>query len=109
MRAEGDGEMNTSRAVVLAVFVGLWGLAFPAAAQNVSLAERFALADDREAVLTELVPGTDDYFYYHCLHYQNTGRLDESAKILESWPPDQNVERRIEIAHRQMLLGYASD
>jgi hypothetical protein len=40
---------------------------------EVGFIERFALAADREKVLTELVPGTEDYYFFHALHYQNTG------------------------------------
>ena len=46
-------------------------------AQETSFLEKFSLAADREAVLKELIPGTDDYFYYHALHFQNQGRKPE--------------------------------
>ena len=36
-------------------------------AEPVSWMERYALAKDREAMLAELIPGSDDYFFYHCL------------------------------------------
>ena len=43
-------------------------LAFTLAVQaenEVGFIERFALAQDREKVLTELVPGTEDYYFFH--------------------------------------------
>ena len=30
--------------------------------------ESFSLAKDRVAALSQLIPGTEDYYYYHCLH-----------------------------------------
>ena len=45
-------------------------------AANISWMEKFALADDREQMLSELIPGSDDYYFYHCLHYQTTGQLE---------------------------------
>ena len=35
-------------------------------AAPIGLMERFALAEDRGAILAELIPGSDDYFFYHC-------------------------------------------
>src|SRR5262245_57153602 len=42
-------------------------------AADVGYAEDFALAKDRAAALGQLIPGTEDYYYYHCLHRLNTG------------------------------------
>ena len=36
-------------------------------AQETSFLEKFSLAADRDAALKELIPGTDDYYYYHAL------------------------------------------
>jgi len=55
------------------VIAGWIALAFAGAAQEIGYIETFSLADDREAALKELVPGTDDYYYYHALHAQNIG------------------------------------
>ncbi|MEI6177273.1 MAG: hypothetical protein WCS43_10300, partial [Verrucomicrobiota bacterium] len=40
------------------------------AENEVGFIERFALATDREKALGELVPGSEDYYFFHCLHYQ---------------------------------------
>ena len=42
--------------------------------------EEFALAVDRERALEQLIPGTADYYYYHCLHAQHTGSLESSSQ-----------------------------
>ena len=40
---------------------------------EIGFIDTFSLADDRSKSLEELIPGTDDYDYYHCLHNQNNG------------------------------------
>jgi hypothetical protein len=76
----------------------------------VNFQEKFALAEDREIVLLDLIPGTDDYYYYHCLHYQNTDRLDEADTLIETWiERHKRTERVREIQHRQALLRYEGD
>jgi len=42
------------------------------AENEIGFIEKFALAPDRAKVLSELVPGTEDYYFFHALHYQNT-------------------------------------
>lgn len=49
------------------------------------LAERFAVADDREAVVAALVPGTEEHFYYRCLLWQHQGKLAEVDALLPRW------------------------
>ena len=34
-------------------------------AQDIEFIERFALADDRAEVLGELIPGTEEYYFFH--------------------------------------------
>ncbi|WP_428261538.1 hypothetical protein [Haliangium sp.] len=72
--------------------------------------ERFALGDDREAALAELVPGTEDYYHYHCLHYQHTGRLRDSYELIERWLARHGrSERWRRASHRQALLSWEHD
>ena len=82
-------------------------------AEPVGFAEKFALAEDRGTVLDELVPGTDDYYFYHCLHAQNGGQLDEAEEWMNKWQahlgPGQPLSNRTpgrEILNRQALLRY---
>ena len=48
--------------------------------KEIGFVENFALATDRSAALKQLVPGTDDYYYYNCVHAQNTGKLDRGTE-----------------------------
>src|SRR5690606_36476493 len=55
------------------------------AATKVGFIEEFALSPDRERVLTQLVPGSEDYYFYHALHFQNTKQQEMLAEILKQW------------------------
>ena len=78
-------------------------------AAPIGLMERFALAEDREAILAELIPGSDDYFFYHCLHYQNTSQLDRAEATLKDWSAARKGQMSA-VMHammdRQRLLTY---
>src|SRR5688572_11416296 len=73
--------------------------------------EKFAISADRDAVLKELIPGTDDYYYYHALHLQNQGKKAELTAILKEWTDrfQSGNARRDEINNRQALINYATD
>src|SRR5687767_1578170 len=69
--------------------------------------EDFALAKDRAAVLKQLIPGSEEYYYYHCLHYQNTEQYDKVDAMLPAWIQRHGQTARVrEIRHRQALLTY---
>ena len=69
--------------------------------------EEFALAADRAKALAQLVPGSEDYYYYHALHCQHSGRLGDVAALLEAWEERHGAsDRREEIVRRQSLLTY---
>ena len=53
--------------------------------KEIGFIERFALAENREEVLKELIPGTEDFYFFHALHYQNTGNRAELEKVIDQW------------------------
>lgn len=82
-------------------------LANTATSGEIGFVEDFALARDREAALKLLIPGSEDYYYYHCLHYQNTEQFDKVDALLEAWIKRYNYTPRVrEIQTRQALLTY---
>ncbi len=94
------------RRFVLSIVL-LTALCSNAGAGDESFLERFALAADREAVLKELIPGTQEYYYFHCLHYLNTQQYDRVADLLQKWIEVHKSSDLInEILYRQALLTY---
>ena len=78
--------------------------------REIDFIEQFALAEDRSVPLKQLIPGTEDYYYYHCLHYLNEGRMDEVEALLQPWIKRHNRTARVrEIEHRRALLQYETD
>lgn len=78
-------------------------------AEPVGLIERFALAEDRQAVLDELIPGSEDYYFFHCLHYQTTGQLERAETILSDWLKEHDGHETPlirDMLDRQRLLTY---
>ncbi len=86
---------------------------FPSAlrAENeIGFIEKFALAADREQVLSQLIPGSEEYFFFHALHYENTGQKEKLKAIMDQWAsrfPHSNRRRIIE--NREALIGYDAD
>jgi len=94
--------------VVTAWVVG-WLMAWggPAGAGEIGFIETFALAEDRSQVLDRLIPGTEDYYFYHCLHAQHTGDLEAVPPLLTAWVERHGVTDGVrEIENRQALLTY---
>ncbi len=91
----------------------LAGLALAGAVTGLALAgeigynEDFALAADRALVLRQLLPGTEEYFYYHCLHSQLQGDGARVKELLVEWRKQHNDTPLMrEIQNRQALLEY---
>lgn len=72
--------------------------------------ETFALAEDRGAVLDQLVSGTEEHDYFSSLHLQQQGDFDAVDRILKTWRTrsgETSGYRQIEA--RQALLRASSD
>ena len=52
---------------------------------EIDFREDFALSQDRAAVLKQLIPGTEDYYYYHALHYLQTEQFAKVTELLPTW------------------------
>ena len=80
------------------------------AENEIGFIEKFALAADREAVLNELIPGSEDYYFYHALQYQNTGQEEKLGGMMRQWAKrfPHSDQRRV-IENRAALLKYDSD
>ena len=76
-------------------------------AADIGYVEDFALAKDRAAALKQLIPGTEDYYYYHALHALNTGNFDAIDGLMKPWIERHTHTARVyEILVRRALLTY---
>ena len=77
------------------------------AQQEIGFIEKFATAEDRRSALQELIPGTEEFYYYHCLYYQNEKQLGESQAVLDQWRVKYGeVAGVTQMQARQFLLAY---
>ncbi|MFO0936903.1 MAG: hypothetical protein U0798_10360 [Gemmataceae bacterium] len=75
--------------------------------QEIGFAEEFALSKDRNKALQSLIPSTEDYYYYHCLHYLNTEQYDKAESLFKPWLEKFNQTNRLtELQFRHALLTY---
>lgn len=109
--------MSRSRQYLLAAMV----LAMPflaasrARANPIGFIERYALAEDRTAILRTLIPGSEEYYFFHILHYQVSGDLNRAEALLADWEKGVAEQRGlvestnlIAIRDRQRLLTYGA-
>ena len=54
-------------------------------AEPIGLMEKYALAADRAKMLGELIPGSEDFYFYHILHFQTTGQLEKAEATIKDW------------------------
>ena len=78
--------------------------------QEIGFIEDFALAADRDKALDSLIPGTEDYYYFHALHYQTSGQREKYRATLGQWEKRfPRSDRRRQITRRQILIDYDRD
>src|SRR5438105_1696062 len=78
-----------------------------AVAGEVGYVEDFALARDRTVPLRQLIPGTEDYYYYHCLHSLNSEQYEKVEEYTKPWLQRFGQTPRLtEIQTRFALLTY---
>ena len=72
--------------------------------------EQFSLGKNREEFLDQLIPGSKDYYYYHCLYHQHQEDFEKAEEVLSQWINQCGHDSRTnEIGHRQALLTYEKD
>src|SRR5258708_4266299 len=91
------------------VLIGIVVSAVTAAvcAGEVDFVEDFALSGDRAVPLKQLVPGTEDFYYYHALHYLNSEQYQKVQELIGPWVQRHGETPRVwEIRTRHGLLTY---
>ncbi|NLI76920.1 MAG: hypothetical protein GX442_10830 [Candidatus Riflebacteria bacterium] len=78
-----------------------------ARAGEIGFDESFSLAEDRQVPLRQLIPGTEDYYYYHCLYWQNQGQGAKVKDLFDQWVNRYGYTGRAqEIQNRQAMLDW---
>ena len=78
--------------------------------EEIGYIEDFSLAEDRAKALEQLIPGTNEFYYFSCLHLQNTEQYDRVEELLAEWIKRHKVNGQVqEIQHRQALLTYGQN
>ena len=85
-------------------------LGWEAQGTDIGFVEKFALSADRKEALKLLIPGTPDYYYYHCLDAQLRGDKGTVKKHLELWIKRHGRTAQVrEVQDRQALLDYGAN
>ncbi|MFK8113562.1 MAG: hypothetical protein AB8B91_15280, partial [Rubripirellula sp.] len=103
------GRTNLAMASLLFAFATLTLTEGPLMGEPIGWMERYALSADRAGILDELIPGSDDYYFYQCLHHQTTGQLERSEALLRDWLAEHKGRETPSITamiDRQRLLTY---
>ena len=99
--------MTNRTTVVVCLLAAIFTTPSRVPAAEIGFIEDFALAADRAVALKQLIPGTEDYYYYHSLHYQNTQQFEKVDELLPVWINRYNYTARVnEILNRQALLTF---
>ncbi len=103
----------TRVSVLLGTMAGLLAVVLlftPAArvrAGDIGYVEEYALAKDRAASLKQLIPGTDDYYYFHSLHLLQTEQFERVEPLTVQWyERHKQTPRLTEIQTRHALLTF---
>ncbi|QTA80960.1 Uncharacterized protein dnl_32770 [Desulfonema limicola] len=97
--------MKMSIMLLLLAWAGFFVLR--ADAGEIGFIENFSLAHNRTEALKELIPGTWEYYFFHCLNAQHQGDFKEVHRLLDLWIKRQGYTDLVkEILNRQALLEY---
>ena len=76
----------------------------------VGFEETYALAEDRAAVVAQLIPGTADSYYYRCRERLDAGDFAAVRAMLPTWIERHGRTARVlEIENREALLSFGQD
>ncbi|HEB51718.1 MAG TPA: hypothetical protein ENI87_00540, partial [bacterium] len=73
-------------------------------------AERYALAENRGEVVATLIPGTEDWYYYHCRERLDARDFATVRQVLPVWIKRHGrTARVVEIENREALLSFGEN
>lgn len=95
---------------ILTTLVAFASISPSLSAQEIGFAEDFALAKDRAKALQSLIPGTEEHFFYTCLHRLNSQEYDKAAELFVPWLKQHGQTARLtELQFRHALLTHDRD
>ncbi|MEO6597133.1 MAG: hypothetical protein ABIP94_20505, partial [Planctomycetota bacterium] len=103
---------RTSHRRHLASLLSLAALTAAMTAQGtpIGFEETYALAPDRAPVVAGLIPGTDDWYYYHCRERLDARDFATVRKVLPTWIQRHGRNQRVlEIENREALLSFGDN
>jgi len=83
--------------------------------ESVDFVESWVLSKDRAGTLKQLVPGTETSFFFHALHYQQTGQVAPFKATMSAWKQTLNPDSPFPselyntLQNRSIFLNYAND
>jgi hypothetical protein len=105
-----NARQNGIRLGLATALMGLTLIHTAFGAEEIGFPEKFALAENRTEALNQLVPGTEDHYFYTSLHLQNQGKLAEVDALLKPWIERYGRTPQVqEIENRQALLRFPTD
>lgn len=91
--------------VVLSILVVVSARSLTAQQDTNTYLEEYALAKDREALLDQMTPGSQPYYFFHTLHYQTTGQIEKARAFLSEWGSKDDFAEYDD--YRTMLIRQA--
>ena len=100
---------NRRRSHVLLAFAALTA-SLAAQGTPIGFEETYALAPDRAQAVAPLIPGTDDWYYYHARERLDARDFATVRALLPAWIQRHDRNARVrEIEFREALLSYGDD
>jgi hypothetical protein len=103
--------MSTRNRSVLSL-LALAALTASLAAQGtpIGFEETYALSPDRAKAVATLIPGSKDFYYWHCRERLDARDFETVRKVLPGWIQRHGRNAQaIEIEHREVLLSHGDD
>ncbi|MBM4096378.1 MAG: hypothetical protein FJ261_06345 [Planctomycetes bacterium] len=89
-------------------FLFLFACASISRSGEVGPEEAFALAKDRAEFLKTLIPGTEAYYFYNCLHLLQTEQADQCLELSKAWKARHGqtaLLTEIQLRHAFLVFG----
>ena len=76
-------------------------------AGEIGFDESFSLSDDRQVPLKQLIPGTEEYYYYNCIQLLNQREFQKVQDLFGQWVNRYGyTEHAQEVQNRDAMLEY---